>query len=133
MDCTTYFIVGFSVTYYVIYLANLDCSTAKNNVIRMYHELTNLPMDSMLGKLLAKKVILEKEKEIIGSIPIKSDKMEYFIDNIINPSLANNVSEKFEGFLEVMEESGDPILIDMAKRVGMKLCKFCYYYNLTIW
>ena len=86
----------------------------------MYHEITNLPIDSMLGKLLAKKVILEKEKEIIGTIPIKSDKMEYFLDNIINPSLANNVAEKFEGFLEVMEESGDPILIDMAKRVGMK-------------
>ena len=98
----------------------------------MYHELTNLPIDSMLSKLLAKKVILEKEKEIIGSIPIKSDKMEYFLDNIINPSLANNVAEKFEGFLEVMEESGDLILIDMAKRVGMKLCKFCYF-NLAIW
>ena len=77
----------------------------------------------MLAKLYAKGVITQREKETIGTIPLKSAKMEYILDSVINPSLVNKVTVKFRGFLEVMEESGDPVLLDMAKKLGM----YTYY------
>jgi len=50
--------------------------------------------------------------------------MEYLLDSVITPSLANNVAVKFKGFLEVMEESGDSIFIDMAKKLGMYITMY---------
>ena len=95
------------------------CSDAKEIIQKYYVGLTNLPTDSMLGQLYAKKVITDEEKEKIGTIQLNNKKMEYLLDSIIIPSLANNVTAKLKGFLEVMKESGDPVLIDMMKKFGM--------------
>ena len=73
----------------------------------------------MLGKLFAKEVITPIEKETMEkTLPLRSKKIEYLLDGVITPSLANNVTVKFKGFLEVMEESGDSILINMANKLG---------------
>ena len=56
---------------------------------------------------------------MIDSKPASRDKMIYFLDGVIAPSLLNNVNEKFRGFLEVLEESGDSTMIDLAKQLGM--------------
>lgn len=86
--------------------------------MKNYVELTNLRIDSMLNHLYAKKVITEREKEMIETSRLKSDKMTYFIDNVIIPSLENNFTVKFKGFLEVMKGSDDLLVIDMAEKLG---------------
>ena len=73
----------------------------------------------MLGELFAKEVITLREKKIIQSLSLKNQKIEYLLDNIIIPSLDNNVARKFKGFLEVMEKSNDFILTEMSKKFGM--------------
>ena len=73
----------------------------------------------MLDELFAKKVITLNEKKKIGTFPLEKQKMVCLLDDIILPSLNNNVIEKFEGLLEVMEKSDDSVLTDMAKRLGM--------------
>ena len=104
----------------MLYSANFDCSAVKNNLKKHYNELRNLPVDSMLGNLFAKEVITPIEKETMEkTLPLRSSKMEYLLDSVITPSLANNVTVKFKGFLEVMEESGDPLLISAANKLGM--------------
>ena len=96
-----------------VHLVKLDCLLPRRV------QLINLPIESILAKLFAKDVITSVEKETIEkALPLKS---EYFLDNIIIPSLANNVTVKFKAFLEVMEQSGDPLLMDMAKKLGMYL------------
>ena len=81
--------------------------------------MTYLPINSMLGKLYSKDVITLKEKDKIkGSGTAESDRMEYFLDRIIIPSLKVKVPINFKGLLEVMEESGDSTLISMAKQLG---------------
>ena len=81
--------------------------------------MTYLPINSMLGKLYSKNVITLKEKDKIKiSGAAESDRMEYFLDRIIIPSLKVNVSIKLKGLLEVMEESGDSTLISMAKQLS---------------
>ena len=105
---------------YILYcLAVFDCSAAKENVQKNYGHLTNLPIGLIVGKLYAKGVILLEEKEIIDIKQIQRNKMMYLLDNVITPSLSNGISIKLKGFLEVMEESGDPIFTDMAKTLGM--------------
>ena len=75
----------------------------------------------MLGKLYSKEVITLKEKKEIKADPVETERMEFFLDNIIAPSLEVNVDMKFRGFLEVMKESGDPKLISMAAKLSKYL------------
>ena len=84
----------------------------------------NLPIDAILGHLYAKEVITERDKEMIETSRLKADKMAYFLDKVITPSLQSSVTVKFKRFLEVMEESGDPIFIKMARKLG----NYDYYY-----
>ena len=109
---------------YLIYTVHYEyCSVAKENITKYYVELTNVRVDSMVTQLYAKKVITEKEKEMIDTLHLKSKKMEYLLDSVIIPSLANKVAIKFEGFLEVMKKSGDQMLIDMAIKLGTYIAK----------
>ena len=98
---------------------DFDCSTALKNIKKNYDELTYLPISKMLGKLYSKEIITLKEKQTIKAIPVESDRMEYFLDDIITPSLIANVIIKFRGFVEVLMESGDSTLISMAAKLGM--------------
>ena len=81
-----------------------------------------------MGHLYAKEVITVRDKEMIKALQLKADKMEYFLDYVITPSLQSSVTVKFKTFLEVMEESGDPIFIKMALKLG----NYDYYYNYCI-
>ena len=84
-----------------------------------YVKLTCLPIESILGDLFVKKVITLEEKEKIHILPSRKEKMELLLDKIIIPSLNNNIAEKLEGFLEVIENSNDLILTKMSKKFGM--------------
>ena len=95
------------------------CADPKKIIQKNYDELTHLSVDSVLGKLFTKEVITLEQKKKIGTFPLNSDKMEYFLDNIIMPSLDANVTVKFQGFLEVMAKSDDSALTNMAKKLGM--------------
>ena len=70
--------------------------------------------------MYSKRVITLEEKQKIKAITnsVESDRMEYFLDNIITPSLVVHVTIKFKGFLEVMEQSGNSTLVSMAVKLG---------------
>ena len=93
--------------------------------MRHHGELRKLPVDLIWDKLLAKKVITHEEKETIENLPLQSDRIKHLLSSIIIPSLTDNIIEKFKGLLEVMEESGDQILIDMAKKLGKYVLVDC--------
>ena len=73
----------------------------------------------MLNQLYAKDVITDRDKEMIETSRLRSDKMVYLLDSVIIPSLKNKVIVKFKGFLQVMVGSDDPLLIDMAEKLGV--------------
>ena len=83
----------------------------------------------MLNALRAKRVILPKEKEIIETKSLQSERMAYLLDKIIVPSLDSKIGIKLKGFLEVMEKSDNVILNSMAKKLGMYINYVCYNYN----
>ena len=73
----------------------------------------------MLSKLYSKGIVTLKEKEKIQANPVQSERMEFFLDRIVAPSLEVNNDMKFRGLLEVMKESGDSTLISMAAKLSM--------------
>ena len=105
--------------FHLAHISDDHFSDEKNNIQKYYVELTHLPINLMLGQLYAKGVITAREKQMIESIQMSNKKMEYLLDSIIIPSLLSNVTVKLKGFLEVMKESGDPVLLDMTKKLGM--------------
>ena len=94
--------------------------------------MTNIHNGSFFGKLLAKGVITYKEKENIDFMSTEPEKMIYLLDAVIIPSLSSNVSMKFKGFVEMMEESGDTELIDIANQLGMYLGSYIAYLSIAI-
>ena len=101
------------------HLALFNCSTAKGNVKANYDKLTKLHIEKILDKLLSKGIITTDEKKMIDSKPASRDKMIYFLDGVITASLLNDISIKFRGLVEVLEESGDSTMMDLAKQLGM--------------
>jgi len=72
----------------------------------------------VVPKLFAKQVITFHEKCIIDSKKIEMEKMMFILDNVIIPTLMFDISTRFEEFLQVMEESDNTELTDMAKILG---------------
>ena len=105
----------------IFHTDNSDCSTAKVNIQKNYYELSILPINSMLSKLYSLGIITLEEKQQIKANPVENDRMEYFLDNIIVPSLEDNVDMKFRGFLKVMKESDDSTLISIAAKLGKQI------------
>ena len=99
-------------------LTGFDFAAANAKVTANYVELTELPINSILGALRAKKVILPRQKEEIEVISLERKRMEYLLDKIITPSLNIQVSIKFKDLLEVMEQSDDVIFKHMAQKLG---------------
>ena len=95
------------------------CTDAKQKIKDAYNRLINLNVTGLLGGLYAKDVITGREKQIIHSITIESDKMAHLLDHVIIPSLEAGTTEKLKSFLEIMEESDDPVINSVGRRVGM--------------
>lgn len=94
------------------------CTDAKQKVTDAYTRLTSINLTSLLGALYSRDVITTREKQIIHTISIESDKMAHLLDNVIIPSLEAGTTKKLKYFLEVMEESDDPVVKSVGRRVG---------------
>jgi len=108
-------------------LVTVDSSTAHEKIREHYVDLSKLKINSLLGLLYCKKVITLEEKKILQSKPLESDGAMCFLDDILIPSLENNVTEKYTSFLQILQESSDTVLQSMAKRIGMKILATCNY------
>ena len=60
---------------------------------------------------------------MIETSRLRKDKMAYFLDHVIIPSLDSNFIVKFQRFLEVMNDSDDLMFINMANQLGMFVTK----------
>ena len=115
--------------YYHCYSDNFDCSIALKNIRENYYEMTYLPINSMLSKLYSKGVItLEQKQQIKACNAVETERMEYFLDNILIPSLECKVITKFKGLLKIMKESGDFTLKVTAEKLGNHYRNYSFVY-----
>ncbi|XP_065905825.1 uncharacterized protein [Dysidea avara] len=93
-----------------------DPVATKETLISQYDSLAALRIDSMLDTLFAKRVVTVKEKQNIEHAQKQNmEGMKWFLDNVIIASLDQGMSEKFKGFIEVMENHDDPLLRKKAE------------------
>ena len=100
-------------------LAGFNFANINSKITANYVELVHLPIELIRRDLFAKKVITFRQKELIETMHLQHQKMEYILDKVIIPTLKLKISTVFKKFLEVMEESGDEELILMAYKLGM--------------
>jgi len=105
--------------WFFLFHALLDdpAGAAEEKIREHYNELSNLKINSLLGLLYGKKVIAMEEKKAIQSKSLESDRMMYFLDDILIPSLQNKMTEKYNGFLQLLQDSGDTDMKSMAERI----------------
>ncbi|XP_065904983.1 uncharacterized protein [Dysidea avara] len=96
----------------------IDPVAAKKKLFSQYDHFVALRIDPMLSALFTNEVITFKEKQSIEHAQKQSmEGMKWFLDNVIIASLEQGMSEKFKGFIEVMENHDDPLLNKMAGRL----------------
>ena len=92
--------------------------TAKDAFIKYYLNLLEvLPMNLLVPTLYSKKLLSEEHKRIVDSLSTKREKSQYFLDNVINPSLKIDYTEQFDEMLRVMENSGDPAVKHLVEKI----------------
>ena len=71
----------------------------------------------MLAQLWEKRVVTDDDKAVIQLKPLQKDKTIYLLDNVINPSLKAEFTEKYLKLVEVMRNSGNLSAQNLAKRL----------------
>ena len=95
---------------------SIFCSTEARKLRDKYDELLHLSYSSMSAQLFSKNVITIQEKLEIERL-VGRKQMEKVVDIVIL-SLNSNVTAKYKGFLEAMEENDDFVLQNKAKDLG---------------
>jgi len=71
----------------------------------------------MVPQLYANKVITGEQKKKIESKNLESDRMQYFLDEVLIFSLELDITEIYNNFIKILEESDDLIQNAMAKKI----------------
>jgi len=99
----------------------IDCSNAKEKIRMHYVELSGVRISSILGLPYSKEVLTLPEKKTIEKTRnLEKDKMTYFLDEILIPSLEKDVIVKYSKFVCVLENSDDQDMKSMAEKIGNK-------------
>ena len=106
------------------YTYNADCiacSTACATIQEQYDKLIGLPVDNLLPSLFANNVVTFDQKEYIEELLHKKERIK-FILNLMISSLERDIPALYNGFLKVMKESDDVVVLELTKKLG-KLIK----------
>ena len=89
-----------------------------------------LPMNDALftAKLYSNNLLPDEVNDYIDSLPTKANKARYFLRNVIKASLDANITEDFDKFLSVMENSEFNGLKSKAAEMKLKLKGIEYWY-----
>ena len=72
----------------------------------------------MLPQLYCNKVITEGQKKEIEAKELDSDGMQYFLDNVLILSLELDITEIYNRFIKVLQDSDNLIQCGMAEKIG---------------
>jgi len=94
------------------------CSKAHENIKKHFKALTtSFPMDNLLADLYAEYVINDEEKEVIGHLQLRKEKVNFLFDKVIIPDLKNDGSTKFDSLIKVMKASDDRTAKHLANKL----------------
>ena len=103
----------------IVYIAGtIDCTKIVEKIKHIYDKLMRLPIKSMLPQLFGSRVITEGQKKRIEAKELESDGMQYFLDEVLILSLELDMTEIYNKFIKILEDSEDLIQNAMAKKIG---------------
>ena len=84
-----------------------------------------LPMNDALfiAKLYSCDLLPDDIKEYVQSLPTRVNKVMYFLDHVIKPSVTTGVGSSFDQLLNVMEDSEHQGVKELAKLIRTSLRK----------
>ena len=120
------YIVSFHIFCFIFHFSfvvdDKKCSEAIENITKHFDSLIkSFPINSLVPKLSAKKVIDDVQKEEIQMKKLKKDKVSFLFDDIIKPELELGVSTKYDNLIEVLE-AGDSTAKRIVDLLEGKLC-----------
>ena len=97
-----------------------ECSTMAEYIIENQNSFQNLSYKQMRRYLVRYEVLTDEEQFKIDSVQYFYDKNHQLglVFNYIVNSLHSNRTSRLKGFLELLEQDGDPDLQEVAKRLG---------------
>ena len=88
---------------------------------KFYSELTEvLPMmiNNLVNKLYSDKLLSDDHKSNIADLTVEKEKIQYFLDKVIKPSLKIEYTELFDGMLKLMKASDDRTVMYLVKKIS---------------
>ena len=84
-----------------------------------------LPMNDALfiAELYSRGLLPDDAKEHVQSLPTTANKAMYFLDHVIKPNVTIGVGSSFDQLLNVMEDSQDQCVKELAKLIRTSLRK----------
>ena len=76
------------------------------------------PVNNLIPSLYANRVITDDDKKIMEIKPLEKDRVMYLLDEVLMRSLKSDYGKKYNGFLEVLQESDDPLAKELTKKLG---------------
>lgn len=100
----------------ILFLTLEECSKAIEN-IRSHNEklVSSFPIDDLLPNLYSKKVIDEEEKKAMQKEKLERNKVSFLFDQVVLPELENGVNIKYDSIINVLEESENSTVKNLAK------------------
>ena len=81
--------------------------------------------DVFLGKLYTNDLLPLNLKAVIKALPTPVEKVSKFLDDVIKPSVENNIITRFNLLLTVMMDSNDGAIKELAERISFMLNQDC--------
>ena len=87
----------------------------------LYAQLTEVPINDMIGELFANNLLPGDHKATIKSLSTPKEKAQHFLDEVIKPSLKIGYTEQFDKLISIIESSDNPTLQFLAQQIRGRL------------
>ena len=77
-----------------------------------------LPVDYLIPQFYSKELLSGAHKAKLDSLPIFKERVKYFLDEVIEPSLKIGYMDQFDEMLAIMVKSDDPAVKFLATEIS---------------
>ena len=94
------------------------CEMAKKVLKKFYTQLSIiLPIDDLVHRLYSQDLLSSHHRTELRKLIAKDDKIKYFLDNVLDPSIDIGYTMQFDEMVNLMENSDDSAVKYLVKKI----------------
>ena len=99
------------------------CVEMAAKVLKQFHEQLSiiLPIDDLVQHLYSQDLLSKHHKDQLKKLTARDDKIRYFFDDMLDPSIRVGYLGLFDEMLSLMENSDDSVVKFIAKKIQSSL------------